>query len=165
MASYHTKTFKKQDEYYTDAQTWKNIEKYIPKDKVLWEGFYCKDSPSGKALQDLGFKVISKDVDFFKHNLGDIVVSNPPFTKKEAVLKRLKELNKPFILILPASVLTGRYFIKIFQEEEIQIIIPRKRIQFLSMVDGKLIKKGKCNFESFYITWKMNLPKGIIFLE
>ena len=165
MASFHTKTFKKNDEYYTPPSAWINIKQYIPTDKIIWESFYCKHSPSAKTIHELGRKVICKDVDFFEHNYGDIIVSNPPFTKKKEVLTRLKELNKPFILIMPCSTITCQYFRRLFQDEKIQIIIPRKRIQFLKVVDGKVVKTSKCNFDCFYYFYKMNLPKDIIWLK
>ena len=51
-----------------------------------------------RDLQSLGFKVVHECVDFFENNLGDIVVSNPPFSKKAKVLERLVELQKPLDL-------------------------------------------------------------------
>ena len=39
MASFHTKTFTKHDNYMTPKHAWENIKEYIPKDKVIWEAF------------------------------------------------------------------------------------------------------------------------------
>ncbi|GAH08981.1 unnamed protein product, partial [marine sediment metagenome] len=75
------------------------IQEYIPKDKVIWECF-MGDGKSGQYLEELGFDVIANDNDFFQSDEGDIVVSNPPFSKSKEVITRLKELDKPFILIL-----------------------------------------------------------------
>jgi len=138
------------------------------RDKVVWESFYCKNNTSSvDTLKLIGCKeVIHKEIDFYEHNLGEIIISNPPFSDKKRVLTRLKELGKPFIMILPCSTITTQYFRRLFQEERIQIIIPRKRIQFIKMLDGKPVnEKGKCNFDCFYFTWKMNLPKDIIWLK
>ena len=99
MAGFQTKTFAKFDDYMTPKSAWDNIKHIIPQDKVIWEPFYG-DGTSGNHLKELGFNVIHDDLDFFLNNLGEIVVSNPPFTKIPEILKRLIEINKPFILIM-----------------------------------------------------------------
>lgn len=168
MAGFSTKTFKKYDDYVTPKTAWFAIEEYIPKDKVIYEPFYC-DGKSGENLRELGLNVIHEDIDFFENDLGDIVVTNPPFTKIPEILKRLKELKKPFIMIMPSPKINTQYFRKLFSKDEdpIQIIIPRKRIQFIRMINGEVDKNAekKCNFDCFYYCWKMNLPRDIIWLE
>ena len=59
------------DEYMTPPSAWEAIQKYIPKNKVIWEAFYG-DGKSGDTLRTLGFKVIHDKVDFFENNLGDL---------------------------------------------------------------------------------------------
>jgi hypothetical protein len=168
MSGFNTKTFEKHDDYMTPLSAWKAINEYLPKDKVIWEAFYG-DGTSGKHLESLGCNVIHKDVDFFENNLGELVLSNPPFSKSKEVLERLVELDKPFILIMPASKLQTQYVRKLFSKTKtpIQIIIPRKRIQFLKLVDGKVPDDytSKCNFDCFYYCYKMELAKDIIWLE
>ena len=109
MAGFQTKTFSKHDDYMTPKSAWQNIKDYIPKDKLIWEAFYG-NGDSGKYLTELGFTNIHKDLDFFENDIGEIVVSNPPFTLCEEVLARLKELNKPFILLMPSSKIFTQYF-------------------------------------------------------
>ena len=168
MAGFHTKTFMKHDDYMTPKYAWENIKQYIPKDKVIWESFYG-DGKSGKYLKELGFNVIHEEIDFFTENRGDIVVSNPPFSKSKEVLTRMKELNKPFILIMPSSKINTQYVRNLFKdtEDKLQIIIPRKRIHFEKQVDGKIPEnwKNACNFDCFYYCWKMRLERDIIWLE
>lgn len=167
MANFTNETFTKHDDWMTPKYAWKDIIEYIPKDKVIWEAFYG-DGNSGNILTELGFKdVIHQDIDFFTNDLGEIVVSNPPFTLIKEVLTRLVELDKPFILIMPSSKINTQYFRKIFSknDDKIQIIIPKKRIQFQKLVNGKIEKsKSSCNFDCFYYCWKMNLPNDIVWL-
>jgi hypothetical protein len=167
MAGFHTKTFLQHDDYMTPFSAWENIKDYIPKNKVIWEAFYG-DGKSGEYLKQLGFNVIHKKIDFFESNEGDIIISNPPFTKSKEVLERLVELDKPFILILPSSKINTQYVRKLFSDSQIpiQIIIPRKRIQFIKLVDGKKPDNFKeaCNFDCFYYCYKIDLPKDIIWL-
>ena len=148
----------KDDDYMTPKSAWESIAHLIPKDKIIWEAFYG-DGQSGIFLTELGFNVIHKDIDFFKHNEGDVVVSNPPFTKKFPILRRLKELNKPFVLLLPASVLGTKELNKLFKDE-LQVIIPNGRISYIK--NGK--QTGSVWFASFFYCWKMNLPKDLIML-
>lgn len=168
MATFTNKGFMKHDDYMTPKYAWENIRQFIPKDKVIWEAFYG-DGKSGKYLTELGFNVIHNPDDFFESNNGDIVVSNPPFSKTKEVLKRLAELNKPFILILPSSKINTQYTRQLFKDQtnKLQIIIPKKRIHFEKYVDGiKPINwKEACNFDCFYYCWQMNLERDIIWLE
>ena len=163
MAGFHTKTFLKHDDYMTPKYAWENIQQYIPKDKIIWEAF-MGDGKSGEYLTELGYNVIHNDNDFFLSNEGDVLVSNPPFSKSKEIMYRLKELDKPFILILPCSKISTQYFRDNFKDTDnpLQIIIPRKRIQFVK--NGNELQ-NKCNFDCFYYCYKMNLPRDIIWLE
>ena len=153
--------FLNNDEYMTPPSAWEAIQKYIPKNKVIWEAFYG-DGKSGDVLRTLGFKVIHDEVDFFENNLGDVIVSNPPFSKLPQILERLAHLNKPFIIIMPSSKLNTQYFKKLFAAK-IQIIVPEKRINFFR--NAPVGWKSSCNFDCFYYCFKMKLPKDIIFLS
>ena len=149
-AGYHT-----EDDYMTKKSTWKSIAKFLPKHKVVWEAFYG-DGTSGEHLRDLGFHVIHTNIDFFDSDEGDIIVTNPPFSQAKAILKRLKLLNKAFVLILPISKLARKYFQALFPD--IQLIIPKSRIQFVRK------DKNNCNFDTAFFCWKMNLENDITFL-
>ncbi len=160
MAGFHTKTFLKHDDYMTPKYAWENIKQYIPKDKVIWEPF-MGDGKSGEYLTELGFNVIHNHNDFFENNEGDVIVSNPPFSNKNKMMTRMKELDKPFILILPQPAINTKS-VRELLKDDMQIIIPRKRIQFIK--NGNELH-NKCNFDCFYYCYKMNLPRDIIWLE
>jgi len=167
MAGFHTKTFLKHDDYMTPKSAWDNIKQFIPKDKVIWEAFYG-NGDSGKYLNELGFpNVIHEEVDFFDNDLGDIIVSNPPFSLVKQIMPRLAKLDKPFILIMPSSKICTSYMRDNFMDKKIQIIIPRKRIQFVKLVDGKVPEKTKnaCNFDCFYYCYKMDFKNDITWLN
>lgn len=166
MAGFHTKTFLKHDDYMTPKHAWENIKHLIPKDKVIWEAFYG-NGKSGIYLKELGFNVIHEPVDFFTNDFGEIIVSNPPFSKSKEVIKRLKELDKPFIIIMPCSKINTSYFRDYFMNKGLQIVIPIKRIHFEKLVDGKKPEnwKNACNFDCFYYCYKMGLERDIIWLS
>lgn len=164
MASFHTKTFSTHDDYMTPMSAWEDIMEYIPKDKVIWEAFYG-NGESANNLKKLGFTVVSHDEDFFENDRGDIVITNPPFTKVKEVVNRLKQLNKPFIMIMPSSKINTSYIREAFKDDILQIIIPRRRIQFHKLVDGEVKITNRCNFDCLYYCWKMGFEKDINWLK
>lgn len=145
------------DNYYSKKEVWEKIQQYIPKDKVIYEPFYG-DGKSGQYLRELGFHVIHEPIDFFENDLGEIIVSNPPFSMKQEIFTRLKKLDKPFIIVMFPIVLSCKWFLDIF--DDIQIIIPKTRV--------KMYGNGKENYTPnggvWYFCYKMNLPKDLIII-
>ena len=166
MAGFHPKTFIKHDDYTTPKSAWESIEHLIPKDKIIWEAFYS-DGKSGDYLKELGFNVIHEEIDFFDNDKGDIIVSNPPFSQSKSIMQRLSILDKPFILIFPASKICTSYIRNNFMNKKLQIIIPRKRIHFTKLINGKKPDnwKNQCNFDCFYYCYKIFLKNDITWLE
>tara|TARA_R110002153_G_scaffold37332_2_gene109588 strand:- start:397 stop:894 length:498 start_codon:yes stop_codon:yes gene_type:complete len=163
MAGFHSKTFIVYDDYMTPKYAWDNIKHLIPNNKVIWEPFYG-DGKSGEYLTELGFEVIHEPVDFFENDLGDIIVSNPPFSKCVKILEQLHHLDKPFILIMPTSKIFTNYFRKHFNTPDLQIVVPRNRIHFYKKINGISQQTNKCNFDCFYYCYKLDLDRGITFL-
>ena len=151
----------KHDDYMTPFSAWEDVSAYIPRHLTLWEAFYG-DGTSGAHLAAPGFDVIHEDVDFFTHDLGECVVTNPPFSELPRILACLRELGKPFVVIMPCSTLTTRYFRDLFQD--IQVIVPRRRIQFRNLVDGVQVPAGRCSFDCLYFCWRLGLPRDVVFL-
>ena len=166
MAGFHTKTFKKHDDYMTPKHAWEDIKQYIPKCKI-WEAFYGNGN-SGDYLTELGFDVIHEERDFFTEPPDEwhMIVSNPPFSKSKDVMEKLLIYDKPFIMIMPSSKINTSYF-RSWKDKGLQIIIPRKRIHFIKLVDGEVPDdyKSSCNFDCFYYCYKINLKSDIIWLD
>jgi len=152
----------KNDEYYTRKKTFEDIKQYIPDNKIIYEPF-LGSGQSVTYLKELGYEVRYKNVNFFSESIlqpeeYDLIISNPPFTLKKEVLTRLKQIDKPFILILPITVLFTKYFHEIFNtNDSLQFIIPNKHIHY----DSAHIKKDNTSFYSFYLCYKMNISKDI----
>ena len=72
------------DDFYTRKKTWDQIKEFIPNDKIIWE--FCllnSNEQSKKYLQELNFNVVGdRTIDFFNNNLGDILISNIPFSSE-----------------------------------------------------------------------------------
>ena len=152
---------KDSDNYITNKEDWERIKKYIPKDKKIWSPFYC-DGKQKEYFKDMGFDIIHEDRDFFNYTPQyDMVIDNPPFSKKKEILKRLKELDKPFILIIPSVMLCYKYFQDDYKD--IQIIVPYNRVKFKHLNDTN--KNYTPPYASFYFCYKMNLEKDLIFID
>ena len=149
------------DDWFTPRQAWEDIKAYIPTDRLIWEAFFHKNSSSPDHLRDLGFNVISEDVDFFQSNHGDIIVTNPPYSCKAKVFKYLQQLDKPFILILPVSTITKQYYQAHFADK-CGILIPPHRIHFVKAG----IHSARSWFDVVYICYKINgvAPREIVYL-
>tara|TARA_R110002110_G_scaffold361319_1_gene570953 strand:+ start:16 stop:510 length:495 start_codon:yes stop_codon:yes gene_type:complete len=151
---------KKDDGYMTPKIVFKSIAHLVPNDKIIWESFYG-NGDSGKFLKELGFEVQSKDVDFFDDQSFeyDILISNPPYSIKAKVFKKLSEIDKPFMMLVPVATITKQYLKKYFKDK-IQLVIPEKRIQFIK--NG--VQNNRNYFDTIWICYKMNFDKDIIFL-
>jgi len=126
---------------------------YTQKSSIMGT-FFSVNSKSPIYLRELGLDTVSENVDFFKTNLGNIIVTNPPYSKMKPIMERLYELNKPFILILPISKICCQYTKKI--QGNIQIMIPKSR----KNSNGYIIKqKNQSNFDSCFFGYKIYLQK------
>jgi hypothetical protein len=114
-------------------------------------------------LRELGCSVVSEDVDFFDNKIEfDCIVSNPPYSFKKKVFERLRQINKPFILICPVSTITKAFYQAYFAQR-CGIIIPKKRIHF--MKHG--IQTSRSWFDVIYICYKITgvNPREIVYLD
>ena len=82
-----------------------------------------------------------------------------PYSIKAKVFQKLAEINKPFMMLVPVATMTKQYLKKYFKNQ-IQIIIPERRIQFIK--NGK--QTDRCYFDTIFICYKMNLLSDIVFL-
>ena len=149
------------DEFYTPRVLVEAILPYLPKDKIIWSPFDTKNSEFVLVLKENGYKVVYSHIvdgqDFFNYEpeKWDIIVSNPPFTKKLEVLKRLKELNKPFAIILGINCLDYIVMQDYFRNEmsDIQFLFQNRKMSF---------NGNPSSFNSSYFCRKL-LPKQIVF--
>jgi hypothetical protein len=158
--------FTKHDDYMTRKETWEDIKHLIP-EGVIWESFYG-DGESGNHLRDiLNREVIHEEKDFFNWTPDhyDIIVSNPPFSKKKEVFTRLKELDKPFIMICPFNLVCYKYFADLFgNDSDMRVVIPKRRIYFIKLENGEYKPLKRPSFDCVYYFYKIPLPLQINYL-
>lgn len=163
------KSDKASDLVFTPEYAIKPLLKYlINKDITIWCPFDEIDSKYVKVFKENGYKVIYSHIDenknFFYYEPEkdyDIIISNPPFSVKDDVIKRLYELNKPYAILLPVPALQGQK--RFPYMKDCQALIFDKRIEYYKDKSYKETQKG-ISFGSFYLC-KNFLPKDLIFEE
>jgi len=153
------------DEMYTPFYCVEPILKYIDKSMTIWCPFDKEWSAYVKLLKENGNKVIYTHIDdgkdFFKFEPDeyDAIISNPPFSKKDRVLKRLYQLDKPFAVLLPMNSLQGITRYKYFKNG-IQLLAFDQRVGFHNVDNLKKPVEGT-PFASAYFCRNI-LPKDLI---
>ncbi len=152
--------FNIKDEYYTPSILVKPIIKYLRPNATIWCPFDTENSEFVILLKEAGHKVIYSHIwygqDFFEFEPEedyDYIISNPPFTRKLDVLKRLYEIGKPFAMVMGLPILNYQEIGEFFLDKELQLLIVDKKVSF----DG-----NTASFNNSYFCYKM-LPKDIIF--
>lgn len=159
------------DECLTPRYVVKPIVKYLlaKQYKKIWCPFDLEHSLYVRVLKENGFKVINTHIktgnDFFSIDVAkfdfDCIVSNPPFSLKDKVLKRLYEIGKPFAILLPQNALQSRERTKLFIEYGLEYLGFDKRACFYTNNELEEIKFGN-HFASGYFC-KNVLPQALIF--
>lgn len=155
------------DEVFTPFYAVEPLLKYISKDKVIWCPFDEEWSAYYQMFTENGYKVIRSSLidgqDFFTYKPEehyDIIVSNPPFSKKDKILKRLDELGKPFAVLLPTNSIQGKTRYNNCFKNGIQMLCFDLRVDYHTKFNFKTYTKGN-HFASAYFCRDV-LPKGLI---
>lgn len=153
------KSFKKEDELYTPAILVEPIVGYIKPNSIIWCPFDTEKSEFVIRFTQEGHTVIyghiNEGEDFFNYEPEqyDYIISNPPFSLKLDILKRLYELDKPFAMLLGLPILNYQEIGNFFVGKNLELLIVDKKVSF---------NGNTSSFNTSYFCNKM-LPKGIIF--
>ena len=167
-----SKSGKESDEYFTPREAVLPLLDYIDRGNksnyTIWCPFDTEDSEYVKVFREEGYNVIATHIDngqnFFYYEPEehyDYIISNPPFSIKDDILKRLYELNKPYAILLPLPSLQGQKRFPYIKDS--QALIFNKRINFYKDKEHTKIAKGVA-FASIYVC-KDFLPWDLIFKE
>ncbi|MGT2874408.1 hypothetical protein ACVRZP_06545 [Streptococcus gallolyticus subsp. gallolyticus] len=79
----------------------------------------------------------------------DCIVSNPPFSKRDAIFKRLFEIGLPFAIIMnPNGLFDSKVRYELFKNNNFELLIPKGRMRFF---DENMISRNSPNFQSVYV--------------
>jgi len=155
------------DDFDTPLYVWKMLLDYLDlgKNTIIYEPFY-NNSKSKTYLGKIGYNnVIHENEDFFENYdkyKYDIILSNPPYSIKQNILKVLYKIDKPFVLIVPTAIISKLYVKNIFKDDinKIQFIIPNRRLQF--EVNG--YNQKRTPFDTLFMCYKLELQRDIVYL-
>lgn len=106
-------------------------------DITVWCPFDKENSEYVIFFKELGCNVIYSHIDygqnFFEYEPEenyDIIVSNPPFSRKLDVFKRCNELGKPWVMLSNIMCLNYMEIGNYFADNPVQLLIPDKRVSF-----------------------------------
>ncbi len=142
------------DDYDTCPNDIRFMLSLCDKSDVVWDPFVC-DGFSQRFMQHLGYATYETDVDFFAHTEPpevSVIVTNPPFSDKQRVVKHLVTLGVDFVLLLPLSMITTVYWNEAVNStintHEWHLYIPNRVLKYHA---GGVIKTG-CPFNSMFVT-------------
>ena len=156
-----------QDEFYTPSYAVKPILKYAKRFNRIWCPFDTEESHFVKMLCDDGHTVIATHLssgrDFFKYTSeADCIISNPPYSIKGDVFKRLFEIGKPFAMLVGVvGLFESEKRFSMFKDNEFEIMYLNRRVAYFK---DYAEQKPSLNppFSSVYLCSKM-LPEKIVF--
>jgi hypothetical protein len=156
------------DEFYTPNYAILPLLKYLKPNSTVWCPFDTADSNFVKLLTAQGHNVLNTHIengfDFFEMEVlqCDYIISNPPYSLKFEVFKKLFEIGKPFAMLVGVVGLfeSAKRF-NLFKENKFEIMYFDKRISyFKSYADQKPSLNPP--FSSVYICNEI-LPNQITF--
>ncbi len=159
-----------QDEYYTPLYAIIPIEKYLRRNSIIWCPFDKEDSLYVRYFISQGHTVfythIDMGFDFFKTNPPadcDYIISNPPYSLKTEVFRRLNDLGIPYAMLVgSAGLFAAKSRFEVFKDGIEQMVFS-SRVAFMTDYDSGTIKAYP-PFESSYICRDV-LPQQMIFEE
>lgn len=163
MANFKTSPiFSKHDDYYTPKWAWERVTPIIKKmgyKRVYEPMLLGSNAQSVDFLKELGFSVIGDTQwDFLNDKIPppqdyDIILSNPPYDSvdsfpkrnnslKYKIIKKLIELDKPFIIILNSTNLFSKWFRELFAPvaQYTNFIYPDYKIEYDKYEPGGMTK-------------------------
>lgn len=153
---------------FTPPEAMDYITTFLDKDLVYWESCWGMGHMADE-LKKRNFKVVgSQNLDCLISQPAehwDFLITNPPFNGNKLFIKRAIELKKPFAFLIRLEHLGGVEALRLFKDLDFKLIIPEKRINYITpkMLEGK--KVGGSPFHSIWFTCGVNLPKQINYIK
>ena len=162
--------YNEQDEYYTPLYAIIPIEKYLRRNSTIWCPFDKEESLYVRYFKSQGHTVfythIDMGFDFFKTNPPadcDYIISNPPYSMKTEVFKRLNALGVPYAMLVgSAGLFAAKSRFEVFKDGIEQMVFSSRVAYMTDYESGEV--KAFPPFESSYICRGV-LPQQIVFEE
>lgn len=131
-------SFNKNDEYYTPAYAvYPIIDKIKPK-STIWCPFDTNESNFVKVFKENGFNVVYGHIEtgqnFFNTEIPDCdyIISNPPYSLKGEVFKRLYEISKPFAMLINfQGIFDHKDRFEMFKNNKVEMLWLNPRVNYI----------------------------------
>jgi hypothetical protein len=137
------------DDYQTPESAIEPLMKYIPKDITILEPSQGEGNITN-YLKKSGYNVIGKDIktgfDFLKpdstKNMDfDMIITNPPYSKKNEFLKKAYETGKPFCYLMPLLALETKERLDLYKKNGVELLVLNERVKFKPPPNKKTIPR------------------------
>ena len=136
--------FNKNDEYYTPSYAVYPLIKYLKESSTIWCPFDKEESNFVQVLTKEGFNVIYGHIetgqDFFKVDVPkcDYIISNPPYSLKGEVFKRLIEIGKPYAMLINfQGIFDNKNRFEMFKNNRTEMLWLSPRVNYIKQGDYK----------------------------
>ena len=155
------------DNWLTPASAVYPLVPYLRKFKTIWCPFDLESSAFVQVLRKEGFDVIHSHIDtgqdFFEYEPKeeyDAIVSNYPFSQRNAIFEHCYDIGKPFALLSNyVGIFDNRIRFDLFRDKGVELYILRGRTSYIRESDGFFASPM---FQSIYICHDV-LPQQIVF--
>lgn len=153
------------DELYTPAEAVMPLVRHLPYwVKRVWCLCDKEESEIAKGLANAGYKVyhshIDDGYDFLSFNkdlpglsMIDMIITNPPYSNKDAFIKQCIDLGKPWALLLPLDALCGDQRNKLYSITNVGVITLANRLDFTGKGANWFYNAWVCSWPEMGGTW------------
>jgi len=122
------------DECYTPCKAVKPLLKFLDKNLLYYDCTSGISKNIVNCLLENGFKAKdSGSLDYLKDKIPDdfdVLITNPPYSKKDAFLEKAYLDGRPFAMLLPVTALQGIKRNALFKKYGVEILVLNKRVDF-----------------------------------
>lgn len=136
--------FNKNDEYFTPSYAIYPIIKHLKPNSTIWCPFDKEDSEYVKVFKKEGFKVIFGHIetgqDFFDVEIPkcDYIISNPPYSLKGDIFKRLYEIDIPFAMLINfQGIFDHKQRFEMFKNNKVEMLWLSPRVNYIKPNETK----------------------------
>lgn len=144
-------------ELYTPPEATQQIIPFIKKDLIVWEMCYGRWDLADELKRN-GITVVGRtDMDCFEEEPDeyDVIITNPPYRNNKDFIKRAIDSWKPFALLVRLEHLWWVQASKLLKDLDIKILIPEKRINFITPKMREWDKVWGSPFHTVWLTYKL----------
>lgn len=157
------------DEFYTPPYAIEPLLPFIPRDKVVWCPFDTERSHIPRMIRERGNVAVATHLDmgfdFFTSGcMGEVIVSNPPYSMKNEVFEHLFALGRPFAMLVGiVGLFESQRRFRMFRDNQFEMMYFNKRVSYFKSYDDQ---KPALNppFSSAWVCSGL-LPQSNMFVE